>query len=261
MAPPPPQRAGASQLLRAGPPASGATVLSAFGCCLGTSPLAGRGASGPFERPAVSTLAFSRSVQEQQTRLMPPIRRVPPGQSAGSRQARPEDGCLAPGFGTTSSFLRRFNGDAQPCRSGALVHLPGPHLTPQGRLSPVAHHDGLQPTQHRAVWRLPRRAGAGGPSVLHLLHSTASESVSYITLLSAFVTHAPKSPFPNAPAAFDPHSSSGGGVVIRRPDWWLCKGRIGCRLDLLRTFGRHRPFRNQIPDAYASSRRIATLYG
>jgi len=28
----------------------------------------------------VSTLAFSRSVQEQQTRLTPPLRRAPPGQ-------------------------------------------------------------------------------------------------------------------------------------------------------------------------------------
>jgi hypothetical protein len=195
LAPPPPQRAGASQLLRAGPPASGATVLSAFGCCLGTSPLAGRGARGPFERPAVSTLAFSRSVQEPQTRLMPPVRRAPPGQSAGSRQARPEDGCLpsvlAPLVVFTTLQRRR-----PALRSGALVHLPGPYLTPQGRLSPVAHHDGLQPTQHRAVWRLPRRAGAGGPSVLHLLHSTASERVSYMTPPSTFVTHAPRKPLP-----------------------------------------------------------------
>ena len=49
LAPPPPQRAGASQLLRAGPPASAASVLSAFGFCLGTLPLATRGPNhSPF---------------------------------------------------------------------------------------------------------------------------------------------------------------------------------------------------------------------
>lgn len=33
----------------------------------------------------------------------------------------------------------------------ACARLPGPHLTPHGRLFHIAHHDGLQPTQHVAV--------------------------------------------------------------------------------------------------------------
>jgi len=34
---------------------------------------------------------------------------------------------------------------------GALERLPGPYLTRLARLFPVAHHDGLQPTQHRVI--------------------------------------------------------------------------------------------------------------
>ena len=60
-------------------------VLSAFGFCLGTLPLATTTIS-----VAVSTLAFSRSVQEPQTRLTPPLRRAPPGQYTGTRQAHLE---------------------------------------------------------------------------------------------------------------------------------------------------------------------------
>jgi len=56
-----------------------------------------------------------------------------------------------------------------------------------GRLFPDAHHGGLQPTQLRAVWRLPPKAGAGGP-VLHHLHSTASGWRSYMIPPSAFMT-------------------------------------------------------------------------
>jgi hypothetical protein len=37
-------------------------------------------ALGLRARPAVSTLAFSRSMQEPQTRITPPLRRAPPGQ-------------------------------------------------------------------------------------------------------------------------------------------------------------------------------------
>ncbi len=34
----------------------------------------------------------------------------------------------------------------------ALARLPDPHLTPlNGRLFLIAHHDGLQPTQHEVV--------------------------------------------------------------------------------------------------------------
>src|SRR6266498_2852751 len=39
----------------------------------------------------------------------------------------------------------------------AFARLPDPHLTPHGRLFLIAHHDGLQPTQHEAVCCFLRR--------------------------------------------------------------------------------------------------------
>ena len=69
--------AGASPLLRAGPPARPATVLSPSRFQpLGRLPLA-------THRPAVSRHAFPRSVREQQTRLTSPTCRTPPGQYSG----------------------------------------------------------------------------------------------------------------------------------------------------------------------------------
>ena len=47
-------------------------------------------------------------------------------------------------------------------------------------------------SQRRVGWwfsACPRRADAGGPTILHLLHSTAFEEVSYIPSPFAFVTH------------------------------------------------------------------------
>jgi len=43
------------------------------------------------------------------------------------------------------------------------VRLPGPYLTPPGRLFPIAHHDGHQPTQHEVVWSLPPPGDSEGP--------------------------------------------------------------------------------------------------
>ncbi|MGW0394881.1 transposase, partial [Streptomyces sp. NPDC003042] len=39
----------------------------------------------------------------------------------------------------------------------------------------MAHHDGLQPTQHEAVWSLPPQGDSEGPN-LHLSHSTIFRS-------------------------------------------------------------------------------------
>ncbi|RSM40070.1 hypothetical protein DMB66_57635 [Actinoplanes sp. ATCC 53533] len=55
------------------------------------------------------------------------------------------------------------------------VRLPGPHLTPLGRLFLIAHHDGLQPTQHEVVWSLPPPGDSEGPN-LHHPCSIASET-------------------------------------------------------------------------------------
>ena len=117
----------ASQLLRAGPPANAASVLSAFGFCLGTLPLA---AAGPTTPAAVSTLAFSRSVQEPQTRLTPPLRRAPPGQYTGTRQAHPE-GTTGPPILMPSEIVTTPQQRHPPGPPGRalLARLPDPHLT------------------------------------------------------------------------------------------------------------------------------------
>jgi len=70
---------GTSPLLRAGPPARAATVLSASRLQPpGALPLASRSLAG-----AVSAHAFPRSARKPQTGLAPPARRAPPGQQYG----------------------------------------------------------------------------------------------------------------------------------------------------------------------------------
>ena len=68
--------------------------------CLRFLPLAGS-LSRP-RRPttpvAASTLAFSRSVQEPQTRLTPPSRRAPPGQSSGHPPGSSRENSQTPRF-------------------------------------------------------------------------------------------------------------------------------------------------------------------
>jgi hypothetical protein len=102
---------------------------------------------------------------------MPPLCRAPPGQSSGSRQA------LLPQPGAWPRFrCHLVNVTTRQQRFG-FTHLPGPHLTPHRRLFHIAHHDGLQPTQHVVVWSLPPKGDSEGPTVLHLSHSTDSRSV------------------------------------------------------------------------------------
>ena len=101
----------------------------------------------------VATLAFSRSMQEPQTRLTPPLRRAPPGQNTGIRQAHRE-GQTNPRFrrhlqlSTLPQRTPRQN-PSWPGASGTSSWSPPDAVKP--RRFPVAHHDGLQPTQHRAV--------------------------------------------------------------------------------------------------------------
>jgi len=83
---------GASPLLRAGPPASAATVLNASRFLPPDAlPVAVR-----RNGRAVSALAFPRSMQKPQTGLAPPSCRAPPGQSTGTRQAPSRDSSEAP---------------------------------------------------------------------------------------------------------------------------------------------------------------------
>ena len=134
---------GASPLLRAGPPADAATVLNASGFRRQRAPSRYPPSTSPTGRQAVSAPAFPRSVQEPQTGLAPPKRRTPPGQYSGTRQAHP-------GNSWPPRFRCHLNVSTRP-QWFAHARLPGPHLTPQRCLFRIAHHDGLQPTQHAVV--------------------------------------------------------------------------------------------------------------
>src|SRR4051794_1178214 len=127
--------------------------------CLRFPPLAGS-LSRPW-RPAtpvaVSTLAFSRSVPEPQTRLTPPSRRAPPGQSSGTRQAHHKRTARPLAFDATSILLTtpQQRTPTRESRAGRfLERLPGPHLTRSTppfpcrsprRSSPNAAQSGLAP--------------------------------------------------------------------------------------------------------------------
>src|SRR3954447_5324397 len=107
-----PQQAAASQLLRAGPPASAATGTQ----CLRFPPrhAPSRDLRGLRPRSTLSTLAFSRSVQEPQTRLTPPLRRTPPGQERGHPPGLSRGTCSKPRFRCHLENLRRLNSDPRP---------------------------------------------------------------------------------------------------------------------------------------------------
>src|SRR5215212_3959101 len=124
--------------------------------CLRCLPLAGSLLRPwrPTTPVATSTLAFSRSVQEPQTRITPPSRRAPPGQSSGHPPGSSRENSQTPRFRCHLDYANDAS-TAHPhtgLPGGRLLErLPGPHLTRRARLLPVAHHDGLQPTQHRVV--------------------------------------------------------------------------------------------------------------
>src|ERR1019366_3048379 len=182
---------GTSPLLRTGPPARPATVLSPLrfsrsGCSLSAGP-------GNRDRP-VSGRAFSCSVRKPQTGLASSACRTPPGQQADIRQAHP-------GGAETPRLRCRLRVSARQQRF-ARARLPGPRLTPNWRLFLIAHHDGLQPAQHEAAWSPPPQVGSEGPRNLHLPHSTASTTRSYIRpSLRSGHTPAPTGPQGEVPVA------------------------------------------------------------
>jgi hypothetical protein len=61
--------------------------------------------------------------------------------------------------------MPRLNVTTRQQRFG-FTHLPGPHLTPHWCLFHIAHHDGLQPTQHVVVWSLPPKGDSEGPAFI-----------------------------------------------------------------------------------------------
>ena len=79
----------------------------------------------------------------------------------------------------------RPNPQTNPGFERILERLPGPHLTGSSpAFSPNARHDGLQPTQHRGgLTPTPAGPTPEGQQSLHLSHSTALWSYTYIVLL------------------------------------------------------------------------------
>jgi hypothetical protein len=181
LAPPPPRPAEASPLLRAGPPARPATVLTA----LRFSRLAGS-LSPSTTRTAVSGHAFPRSAQKQQTGLTSPTCRTPPGQSAVTRQAHPGLTYYTPVL-MPSTELRHVNSD--PRKRGDCApsfrsppdasRAPFPHRSPR-RSSANAACGGLKPP---TAGRL-RRAKPSSPAQHHL-----KKLYLQTELLSTFVAH------------------------------------------------------------------------
>jgi hypothetical protein len=175
LAPPPPQRAAASRLLRAGPPASAATGTQ----CLRFPPLAGS-LSPPGSHDPGSLFRRSPSHVPCKSRR-PGSRRLYAGHhlasNTGSRQAHPEGLPRTPGFDAISRF-------STPQQRTPTPDLPGPSASGTSSWSPPdpitpGLFPGRSPRQspaNAAPGRFdanPRRADAGGPTSLHLSHSTA----------------------------------------------------------------------------------------
>jgi hypothetical protein len=151
----------------------------------GASPLLRAGPPARHGEPAARLPMFhARAADQAHAASVPgttwPVIGLPPGPAPAARS-----------MATVSMPL--VNVTTRQQRFG-FTHLPGPHLTPRRCLFHIAHHDGLQPTQHVVVWSLPPKGDSEGPTVLHLSHSTdfrQSPLPAHQDLRSSFMAHAP----------------------------------------------------------------------
>ena len=154
------------------------------------------GYTSPSERSTVSTLAFSRSVQEPQTRVTPSPRRAPPGPYTGTCQAHSRERDQDPRFrchpiiddaSTTNS--------ERDHRSELLARLPGPHLTRSSRAFSLSLTTTVF-SQRSTGWfdACPRRPTSKGQPSFISRTAPLSAMVTYITSPPAFVTHGPEKP-------------------------------------------------------------------
>ena len=134
----------------------------------------------------MSGRAFPRSMQKPQTGLTSPTCRTPPGQNSGHPPDSSRADLLHPGFDAT--YLSYDTSTAIP-ETRTAHRLSDPHLTHPVRLFHIAHHDGLQPTQHVVVCSHPpherlRRAKPSSPAQHHV-----KKLYLQTELLSTFVAH------------------------------------------------------------------------
>ena len=167
---------GASPLLRAGPPAGSATVLTPAqraGCLPLTHPETRTSSIGfgllPFHAEAADR---ARVASMPDTAW--PISGHPPG---SSRDLVDTPVSMSPV--SVSTRQQRF----------AHARLPDPHLTRHTRLFHIAHHGRVTAPAACGGLKPPPQGDFEGPTIPHLLHSTASRSSTYIELLSTFGTH------------------------------------------------------------------------
>ena len=83
---------------------------------------------------------------------------------------------------------RAPTGCAVTSSTWTCVRLPDPHLTPQGRFPLIAHHEGLQPTQHEVVWSLFPQGDSEGPKSF-ISRAAPHQELDLHRLPSAFRTH------------------------------------------------------------------------
>jgi hypothetical protein len=198
---PHPSKQGSRSYIRAGPPASAASVLNAFGFCLGTLPPATFGACDPGRRIDARLLTFrARAADQAHAASTPdtawPIHGHPPGSSRGMKQD--------PRFRCHLNLFDASTAHARPGLPGRalLERLPGPHLTrSKPRLFP--DRSPRRSSANAASGRFsacPRRPTLEGQQASISRTAPPMKDASYTTPPSAFVTHASQV-LPDCPTA------------------------------------------------------------
>jgi hypothetical protein len=191
-APPPPQQAGASRLLRAGPPASAASVLSAFGYPPRHAP--SRDLGGLRPRPPSRRSPSHVPCQSRR----PGSRRLHAGHRlASNRDARQADheGTARPlAFDASSIFLTTPQQRTPPPESSRVGALSGTSSWSPPDAIKRALSLSLTTTvfNQRSTGRfgaLPRRTTPEGQQASISSTAPPMNDVSYTTPPSAFVTH------------------------------------------------------------------------
>jgi len=144
----------------------------------------------PHDQAVVSAFAFSRSVQEPQTRLTPPPRRAPPGQYAGTRQAHLGGRSNSPDFDASCTCYDASTANTQTVRV-LLERLPDPHLTRSSRAFSLTLTTTVFSQRRSGRFSAcPRRPTLEGQRSPISRTAPPMKSASYMTPPSAFVTHA-----------------------------------------------------------------------